>query len=1145
MTPSPQEPKTRRLRLTKSLIVALLLIFLALAVPWTPPGVRGMLERSLGRRLGCDVKIGRLTLWPLAGRVWLRDVRLDYATTAGRFRFAQLDRPLWHGAEVEIAFRFSHLFRRKHPRRLEIGVRNAGPLVVHAAKDALDLFPPFHDLLEQRSRAGKPNRWQVALLSLTGGDVRIVCPAPGDGESQQYVVSGLQIRYGENCEDARHQLLLAGRLEGEGAPPFTARVLGRGDAWAFGLGTGAFHLGSRGAASPSPVATVDRLSLQGQLRRRGESAWDVRLSAKCPRLAALGVIEKDTSATLVARFDTQTSQGAVALTLASRESRLDIASDVDLGGRRDSHTTVTIHQAAAGWLRLWNEWSPPQYPTFEGREGRLSVSGAARFLGHAPWFAQPRGRIELSGVHLISDYLPLTLRDVAVDGWFAPGRVEIRQCGGRWGDGQVSLYGFHDGPWWRRWEGTTRLHWAFALRAEDLLTTLPAAARDTMTTAALAALTRRPLLEGDLTGSGTLVLGWARDDPPNAPTTKSLQGLVCLNDGRIVHPILPAPVADIDGSFQVSPQRLAIESVSARLLGSTATVSATLTGEPFFWSTPTLRCRIRTEIPVAEAVRFLPDNIRPAIEAARPAGTLGTSFTLAGPMHRRIRPDDIAATGTAFLRAIAFDSPFWALAGRFHDVQARVDLVGRTVRLTTATGRIEDVPFQLQAAADPQAGRFWARLEGVAQMTSLREVIPRALGRYTVGGAASGRFDLTASGPDLFRQATRLRGLTSETLANLPFEWDLQGDVYARDVQLTFDTFPTSLSAINGRVHLDKFNWTFDNLSSSWGKTEECRMNGGGRLRPGSWPSMHIELEAPVLYLDEWIRPWRRPSARRFTPRAANPVFEMTGVVRGKRAVYRGHPGADFYGEMDLVSPRRGVDVFRFHNTHVDLYDGRLSGQGRVDIHRGRTTNTLELVADKISLPPFLQCESGREQTFVGRLTGKGAFYWGYGTGKPLTGSGTILITESKFWGNVFFRNLGQLIKIPLLDNVSFATIRAPFGLADRKVTCERLAMDGPLISLNGHGAVGFDHSVDFVLELGFPRLPDYAWLLDLVMRAFGKVPATVFSLDLTGTWDDPQFSFHQLGVAEKGLLDALEKVWNTVTPIPPTPPKPSPKPQP
>jgi len=202
----------------------------------------------------------------------------------------------------------------------------------------------------------------------------------------------------------------------------------------------------------------------------------------------------------------------------------------------------------------------------------------------------------------------------------------------------------------------------------------------------------------------------------------------------------------------------------------------------------------------------------------------------------------------------------------------------------------------------------------------------------------------------------------------------------------------------------------------------------------------------------------------------------------------------------------------------------------------------VELATQNVSLPQLIQCESGREQTFVGRLTGNGVFDWLNGDGATLTGHGHLSVAESKFLGNVFFRRLGQLIKIPFLDDVSFATIETPFDIAKNRMTFENLSMEGPMLSMSGHGSAGFDHTLDFVLELGFPRLPQYAWLLDLAIQYFGMLPATVFSLDLRGSWDDPQYEFHQLNAAQEGFLGALGQLWGLVTPSSPVPP---PKPTP
>jgi hypothetical protein len=1101
-----------------------------------------MAEEALSKRLGCVVSVERVTLWPIFGRITLRNVKADYSTRPERFRFTGLSEPVWSLREAVVTVRPTQLIRRKRRADLDVALRDPDPLLVGVEEGAAALFPPLRDILERSSSATASRQWRLVSMSVENANVQLALPAATGSKRERPALSQIHADYTADLETPGGRLSVEGQIGRRNRSPFQAQVVRRDGLWTLRAQTEPVRFGEEWEETAPTTGMVDAIHLHGQLRREAPNRWDFHLDGRCPRVEVLGIAEDATSLALRGQLDGRTSHAVVSLEVSSRQSRLDAASDLDLTGLSESQTTVTIERLAEGWFELYNRRRAPQWPAIGGRRGSLTVAAAARVRGRPFALEQPHGTVILRGFDLTSDYLPFTIRDVDYAAEVKPGLIEIRRCRGQWPHGWASLHGTFAGSWWKPWEGTARVGWAFHLRIEDLLTTLPLKAEAAMTTAALAALAQRPFIEGDLDGSGTLILAWEPSEHPTVPTTKTLQGMVTVRRGLIAHPLLPAPVTNIDGSFEVGPRRLEIRSVGGRLLGTTATISADLTGEPFFWSKPYARCLILTNITLADAVRWAPEPVRPKIEAVEPRGNLQAMVSLAGPLHRHLRPEDIAATGTVLFRDVTFRSPFWALSGTFHDIQGRLDLTERALHLTTATGWIEQVPFALRAEAAPQADRFTARFESTAPFEALKEVMPRALSRFKVGGSIRSWFEFEASGSDLFKKAIQLRDLTSRTVTNLPFQWDFRGEVFPHDVQLTFETFPTSLTAINGRISARGFEWTFEDLTSSWGKTEHCKISGGGRFRPGNWPTMHIELEAPVLYLDEWVRPWRRSKGSRFPPRVANPVFEMTGAVRGPRAFYRGHPGENFSGEFTLTSPYRRVDTFTFSKARADLYGGEVSGKGRVEFKYGLSTCTLEVAAKNASLPPFLQCETGREQTFAGRLIGNAVFNWRNGDSNTLAGQGRLEITDSKFFGNIFFRKLGQMIRIPLLDDVTFARIEALFRLAHRRVTSDNIAMEGPLISVEGQGTVGFDHSLDFVLEIGFPRLPQYVWLLDLVVHYFAKVPASVFSLDLTGTWDDPQYSFHHLDTAEQGLLDALGQVWGLVAPSSPPPPlKPAP----
>jgi len=1138
----------------------LVLLLLALAIPWSPSALERRIAQELTLRLGCPVEIEQATLWPLWGQITLRNVKLDYSASADRFRFTEMPRPEWTLREAVVSVPVDELLRRRRPASVDIVLRKPDRLLLGGEGGRFTVFPPLPEIIERQTSIPSSGQWRLSSLSLDDGNLTVTPSATGGPEKRQAVLSQVHCTYTTDLENAAGRLAISGRIGAKASSSFQAQIVQRGSLWTLRLDSEPIRFGADSPGADTFWGTTDDIHLHGQLQRQRTGNWTFHLDGKSPRIALLGVTEEATSLSLRGNMDDRTSRGVISLEVASRQSRASASADLALDGSRDSQTTVTIERLAQGWFDLWNQRRSSQWPTIAGRQERLTVTATAllhlgsrtgkRSAGESPashgpeipWVGPPQIRVALAGVNLASDYLPFTVHDVDFEAAAAPGLIEIRRCRGRWARGWVSLHGTHQGVWWNEWGGTTRLAWAFALRAEDLLTTLPAKAETGVSAEVLDTLAHRPLVAGDLAGSGTLVLGWERSRRPTAPTTKTLQGAVTLRHGRITHPALPAPVTDLDGAFDISPERLRIGSMRGEFSGSTATISAAVEGEPFFWVAPQARCLIHTDVAVAEALRLAPKHLRATIAEVEPRGDISAEVSLAGPLRQPFRQDDIAATGTLLFRNVAFRSPSWAVSGTFHDIQGRVELAEGVFRLTTATGQLNHIPFSLQAEAAPEANRFFTRLETSAPFVAFQEAMPRALGRYEVGGDLSGWFEFDASGHDLFKEAGRVRELTSETIAQLPFPWGLRGELTVRDGQLTFETFPTSLTAINGRVSLKNFEWTFEDMTSSWGKTEKCKIGGGGRFRPGSWPKMQLALEAPVLYLDEWIRPWRRSRGSRFPPRPANPVFELSGTLRGPRAFYRGHPGENFSGEFDLVSPHRQPDMFRFSNMSVNMYGGRLSGQGSIEFQHGDSTCSLQLAAQNVSLPPLLQCESGREQTFVGHLTGNSSFYWLNGEAETLTARGHLAISDSKFWGNIFFRKLGRLIRIPVLDDISFATIEAPFQISRQRVICENLAMDGSFMSMTGRGSVGFDHSLDFMMEVSFPHLPQYVRPLDFVVQSVGKLPANALSLDLRGSWDDPEYGFHHLDAAEEGLLDALGRVWNIITPGSPTPP---PKPLP
>lgn len=1123
-------------RVCWALLVILLLAAGAVCLPWEPPGLRKGIQRSLGRRLGYPVRISRASVWPIRGELKLKRIRVYGVSTGPGTRSRSTGEPIWNLDQAVIHINPTSLLQRETSHEISVYLIAPAPLVARVVKSNVVLLPPFDHILDNLTTSSVSGRWRLSSLVVSDGTLRALLPPTSRKKDRRIEVSIVRSEFQSDPEAAYRSLSIFGEAGVTRGSAFRAWIVQRGETCKLRGFTDPFQFHLPNVDPDLSDGAVDSMRIGGTLKRVKSGAWNYEVSARSPSVKFSDVTEVEPVATASGRFDPKSLRGALSLDVASRASRVELEADLRLGAREDSSTTISIERIAEGWFRLWNRRRYPPFPSIEGANAAITLSAQARLLRQAPWITQPRARLRLRGADLQAEHLPLDVEDVRLDAEFTEDGIVLHDCGGRWGRGWVQLRGGYAGPWFGRIAGKTTIDWSFDCRAEDVLTTLPVAAESALSAKAIAAYANRPQLEGDLAGSGTLSLQWAGAEELEMPTTRTLQGTLVLRNGRIDHPRLPSPVTGIDAMFELSPQRLEIREVQGTFLDTTATISASVVGRPFFWNAPQTQCFVETQFPIAQAVQYIPEAYRPRVEALSPQGTIHAAVGLSGPLRRPLRTEDIKTTGVFRLADGGFDSTFYGLDGRFHDLRLQADFDGRAVRLTTGTGMIENVPFSLSGEADLQDNRLWTRFDSGAPMSAYQRILRRALSRWEVAGSASGWLRLEAHGEDLFRKGIQIEALTSETLAALPFSWDLTGEVLVHDVKMTLETFPTSLTQINGTMRLHNFNWTFTDVTSAWGKTEDCRVTGGGVFRPGNWPRMHIELEAPVVYLDEWIRPWRRSSGSRFESRVKNPVFEMTGVIRGKRAFYRGHPGENLYGEIAVVTPREDVDTFWYKNARTDLYEGRLLSQGVVEFDHGRSTSTLEFTADDISLPPLLQCETGREQTFAGHLNGYAKFHWLGGDIDSLVGNGNLDIRESRFFGNVFFRNLGRLIRIPYLDNVSFAKIEGPIRLANRKVYCDKLEMDGMPLSLRGKGVVGFNHTLDFVLELGFVRLPRYARLLDLVVQSFGRIPATVFSLDLRGTWDDPQYSFHQLGVAEKSLLGAIDQVWGVVAPTPPDP---------
>ncbi|MCX8036383.1 MAG: DUF3971 domain-containing protein, partial [Candidatus Sumerlaeia bacterium] len=783
-------------RLLLCVLTLALLAAAALFIPWSPPFLRAYLEGVIAARLDCRVSIERATLYLWQGRLCIEHLRLDYSDFADRFQPCGIPQLVWNVDHARVAVNWHDVLSQRRPAAVTVSLRDLDAVVVAFVQNTPVCFPPIPDWVRTQPKAQSPQ--PRISLQIENAVLRVRDPVQVSSERADFLLPQINCLVTLDPQPPISEATLSGRIGQSQLSSFQIALTASPRGYNVRLRTTPIRFGDPGIGPPSLSGRTDSLRLDVQIGRDPTDQWSGLLVANCPLIEALGVTETATSLTLTGAYDPRTSCGKVALSLASRDSRIRAGAAFHPNGDRNSTATITVERLADAWLRLYNARRPPQWPAIEGHPKHLAVEAAARITASPPRLREPRVRVAFAGPSLSSDYLPFPVTDIDFEGSATPDRLEIARCRGHWAQGRVSLSGIHEGQWWQGWEGTSRIAWNFAARAEDFLTTLPAPLEARASTTVLAALSRRPLVSGDLAGSGTLVLGWERAGHPGLPTTKTLAGIVAFRNGRIEHPLLPAPVTGVHGIFALAPQRLEIQSARAEMGGTSATVCAAVEGEPFFWSHPRAECTIQTQIPIIEALRFAPDSVRPRLAAVEPRGHVAATLTLSGPLRRSIRADDIAASGTVLFHNVSFQSPTWALDGTFHDISGRLELTENAVRLTTATGWIGRVPFALEAEAQPQAGRFSARAETTAGFRAIQQVLPRALSRYEVGGTLSARFELDAFGKDLFRQAFQLKDLTSATLLHLPFEWGLRGEVRAHDCQLTLETFPTSLTAING-----------------------------------------------------------------------------------------------------------------------------------------------------------------------------------------------------------------------------------------------------------------------------------------------------------------------------------------------------------
>lgn len=201
---------------------------------------------------------------------------------------------------------------------------------------------------------------------------------------------------------------------------------------------------------------------------------------------------------------------------------------------------------------------------------------------------------------------------------------------------------------------------------------------------------------------------------------------------------------------------------------------------------------------------------------------------------------------------------------------------------------------------------------------------------------------------------------------------------------------------------------------------------------------------------------------------------------------------------------------FTFTNITGTAYGGRFQGDAvlypvfRDDNWRyGVNARVNEMELDKVLADTLPNHEPS---TLRGRIDGdiEMTGYIGKGRGPDVNGKGYAYVRNGHLFQTKAFKWLSDVLTHVIPDFSLFAQTDAHggFTIADSKVSSEHIQLQGSVFSVQAAGAYGFDHQIDYTMEVQLLRGGPIARLIRFVTRPVTRL----LEFRLTGSFAEPRW---------------------------------------
>lgn len=327
-----------------------------------------------------------------------------------------------------------------------------------------------------------------------------------------------------------------------------------------------------------------------------------------------------------------------------------------------------------------------------------------------------------------------------------------------------------------------------------------------------------------------------------------------------------------------------------------------------------------------------------------------------------------------------------------------------------------------------------------------------------------GEFRMGAGGVRTDQARFNIAGKPYLLSAFIPRDAKQTGFLRLRSNELTLETDYTAqnddLLLTNGRASFAGGRADFSGKCLHWsdpwlqihGRVDLDAAKAFARLaKPGKRPELSGRLSGPFTLSGAWDRPvdWDLKADARGTPLYWRDLYRLD----------------DFQIQLRMKNRRCEAPFIR-----AKAYGGTLTSRLRLDLVSAGPLFDLELNLNSLDLSRIGPELKPPKPELKGTLLARVALEGKLSDPSTYRGEGVFSITDGFLWQTARFKNMGTLplVRVEGLDWVTFQEASATFRVRDRKIRTSDLTLLGDAVDLSMEGAVGFEGSLDMVMDIRY-----------------------------------------------------------------------------